>query len=398
MARLCETDGLSEDQKEILKAVRVFVEEQIIPVAQELEHADEYPTEIIEGLKELGVFGLMIPEEYGGLGESLLTYALCVEEIARGWMSVSGVINTHFIVAYMLMQHGTEEQKQKYLPRMAVGEVRGAFSMSEPGLGSDVSAVATKATRLEDGSYSITGQKMWLTNGASSTLVALLTKTDEGSDSVYKNMTTFLVEKEAGFGETAQGVTVPGKIDKMGYKGVETTELILEDHRISADQILGGEPGKGFFHMMDGVEVGRVNVAARACGLAWRGFELGIAYAQQRKTFGKKIADHQAVLFRIAEMATKVETAHTMMVRAARLKDTGRRMDVEAGMAKMVASEYANEVVEDSFRIHGGYGYSKEYEIERLMREVKFMLIGEGTSDIQKMIIGRSLLKEYQQR
>lgn len=398
MPRLCQTDGLSEDQTEILKAVRQFVDEQIIPVAQELEHADEYPTEIIEGLKELGVFGLTIPEEFGGLGESLLTYALVVEEIARGWMSVSGVINTHFIVAYMLIQHGTAEQKEKYLPRMATGEVRGAFSMSEPGLGSDVSAVSTKATKADDGSYSITGQKMWLTNGATSTLVAVLTKTDEGAESVYKNMTTFLVEKEAGFGETAQGVTVPGKIDKMGYKGVETTELILEGHQISADQVLGGEPGKGFFQMMDGVEVGRVNVAARACGLAWRGFELAIAYAQQRKTFGKAIAEHQAVLFRLAEMATKVEVAHTMMVKAARLKDTGQRMDVEAGMAKMVASEYANEVVEDSFRIHGGYGYSKEYEIERLMREVKFMLIGEGTSDIQKMIIGRSLLKDYQLR
>ena len=398
MPRLCQTDGLSEDQSEILKAVRQFVDEQIIPVAQELEHADEYPTEIIEGLKELGVFGLTIPEEFGGLGESLLTYALVVEEIARGWMSVSGVINTHFIVAYMLIQHGTDEQKQKYLPKMATGEVRGAFSMSEPGLGSDVSAVSTKATKQDDGSYSITGQKMWLTNGATSTLVAVLTKTDEGAESVYKNMTTFLVEKEAGFGQTAQGISVPGKIDKMGYKGVETTELILEGHQIAAEQILGGEPGKGFFQMMDGVEVGRVNVAARACGLAWRGFELAIAYAQQRKTFGKVIAEHQAVLFRLAEMATKVEVAHTMMVKAARLKDTGQRMDVEAGMAKMVASEYANEVVEDSFRIHGGYGYSKEYEIERLMREVKFMHIGEGTSDIQKMIIGRSLLKDYKLR
>lgn len=398
MPRLCQTDGLSEDQSEILKAVRQFVDEQIIPVAQELEHADEYPTEIIEGLKELGVFGLTIPEEFGGLGESLLTYALVVEEIARGWMSVSGVINTHFIVAYMLLQHGTPEQKEKYLPRMATGEVRGAFSMSEPGLGSDVSAVSTKATKADDGSYSITGQKMWLTNGATSTLVAVLTKTDEGNESVYKNMTTFLVEKEPGFGQTAQGITVPGKIDKMGYKGVETTELILEGHQIAAEQVLGGEPGKGFFQMMDGVEVGRVNVAARACGLAWRGFELAIAYAQQRKTFGKAIAEHQAVLFRLAEMATKVEVAHTMMVKAARSKDTGKRMDVEAGMAKMVASEYANEVVEDAFRIHGGYGYSKEYEIERLMREVKFMLIGEGTSDIQKMIIGRSLLKDYQLR
>ncbi|GAB7004187.1 acyl-CoA dehydrogenase family protein [Nocardioides sp. AN3] len=395
MGRLAQTEGLSDVQEEILKTIRAFVEEKIIPVAQELEHSDTYPTEIIEGLKELGVFGLTIPEEFGGLGESLLAYALVVEEIARGWMSVSGVINTHFIVAYLLMQHGTDEQKAKYLPRMATGEVRGAFSMSEPGLGSDVSAVSTKATRLEDGSYSITGQKMWLTNGATSTLVALLTKTDEGSDNVYRNMTTFLVEKEAGFGQTAQGVTVPGKIDKMGYKGVETTELILEDHRIGADQILGGTPGQGFFQMMDGVEVGRVNVAARACGLQIRAFELGVAYAQQRKTFGKPIAEHQAILFRIAEMATKVETSHTMMVRAARLKDTGQRMDVEAGMAKMVASEYANEVVEDSFRIHGGYGYSKEYEIERLYRETAFMLIGEGTSDIQKMIIGRSLLKDY---
>ncbi|MFI5625437.1 acyl-CoA dehydrogenase family protein [Nocardioides sp. NPDC051685] len=395
MGRLAETEGLTDIQEEILKTVRQFVDEKVIPVAQELEHADEYPTEIVEGLKELGIFGLMIPEEYGGLGESLLTYALCVEEIARGWMSVSGVINTHFIVAYMLMQHGTEEQKQKYLPKMATGEVRGAFSMSEPGLGSDVSAVSTKATKLEDGSYSITGQKMWLTNGGSSTLVAVLTKTDEGAESVYKNMTTFLVEKTPGFGETAQGVTVPGKIDKMGYKGIDTTEMIFEGHKISADQILGGVPGKGFFQMMDGVEVGRVNVAARACGLAIRGFELGIAYSQQRQTFGKKIAEHQAILFRLAEMGTKVEVSHNMMVRAARLKDTGKRMDVEAGMAKMVASEYANEVVEDSFRIHGGYGYSKEYEIERLMREVKFMLIGEGTSDIQKMIIGRSLLKDY---
>ncbi len=395
MGRLASTEGLTDVQTEIIKTIREFVDEQIIPVAQELEHADEYPTEIIEGLKELGVFGLTIPEEFGGLGESLLTYALVVEEIARGWMSVSGVINTHFIVAYLLMQHGTDEQKQKYLPRMAAGEVRGAFSMSEPALGSDVSAVSTKATKSDDGSYSITGQKMWLTNGGTSTLVALLCKTDEGAESVYKNMTTFLVEKEPGFGETAQGVTVPGKLEKMGYKGVETTELILEDHQISAEQILGGEPGKGFFQMMDGVEVGRVNVAARACGLQIRGFELGIAYAQQRKTFGKQIADHQAVLFRLADMATKVETSHAMMVRAARLKDSGKRMDVEAGMAKMVASEYANEVVEDSFRIHGGYGYSKEYEIERLMREVKFMLIGEGTSDIQKMIIGRSLLKDY---
>jgi len=394
MGRLCQTDGLTDDQTAILGAVRTFVDEKILPVATELEHADEYPTEIVEGLKELGMFGLMIPEEYDGLGESLLTYALCVEEIARGWMSVSGVINTHFILAYMLMKHGTDEQKQTYLPRMAAGEVRGAFSMSEPGLGSDVAAVKTKATQTDSG-YEITGQKMWLTNGGTSNLVAVLCKTDEGADSAYKNLTTFLVEKEPGFGEVTQGITVPGKIDKMGYKGIDTTEMVLESHQISADQVLGGKPGQGFYQMMDGVEVGRVNVAARACGIANRAFELGIAYAQQRETFGKPIAQHQAILFRLAEMATKVETAHAMMVRAARQKDAGERNDVEAGMAKMVASEYCNEVVQDSFRIHGGYGYSKEYEIERLYREAAFMLIGEGTSDIQKMIIGRSLLKEY---
>lgn len=394
MARLCETDGLTDDQTEILKAVRQFVNEKILPVATELEHADEYPTEIVEGLKELGLFGLMIPEEYGGLGESLLTYALAVEEIARGWMSVSGIINTHFIVAWMLLQHGTDEQKKHYLPKMAEGEVRGAFSMSEPGCGSDVSAIKTKAVKDGD-DYVIDGQKMWLTNGGSSNLVAVLVKTDEGADSVYKNMTTFLVEKEAGFGETAQGVTVPGKIDKMGYKGVDTTEMVFEGHRIGADKILGGEPGKGFYQMMDGVEVGRVNVAARGCGVANRAFELGVAYAQQRETFGKKIAEHQAVLFRLAEMATKVEAAHQMMVKAARTKDKGERNDLEAGMAKYLASEYCAQVVEDSFRIHGGYGFSKEYEIERLYREAPMLLIGEGTADIQRMIIGRRILEDY---
>ncbi|HEX2894278.1 MAG TPA: acyl-CoA dehydrogenase family protein, partial [Marmoricola sp.] len=379
MGRLRETEGLTDIQEEILKTIRQFVDEQIIPVATELEHKDEYPTEIVEGLKELGLFGLMIPEEYGGLGESLLTYALAVEEIARGWMSVSGIINTHFIVAYMLLQHGTEEQKQKYLPRMATGEVRGAFSMSEPGCGSDVSAIKTKAVKDGDG-YSITGQKMWLTNGGSANLVAVLVKTDEGADSVYRNMTTFLVEKESGFGETAQGVTIPGKIDKMGYKGVDTTEMVFEGHKISADQILGGEPGRGFYQMMDGVEVGRVNVAARGVGVATRAFELGVQYAQQRETFGKKIADHQAVLFRIAEMATKVEAAHQMVVLAAKKKDSGQRNDLEAGMAKYLASEYCSQVVEDSFRIHGGYGFSKEYEIERLYREAPMLLIGEGTA------------------
>jgi alkylation response protein AidB-like acyl-CoA dehydrogenase len=399
MGRLQTTDGLTDVQQEILKAVRVFVDEQILPVATELEHKDEYPERIVEGMKEMGIFGLMIPEEYGGLGESLLTYALVVEEIARGWMSVSGIVNTHFIVAYMLLQHGTDEQKQRYLPRMATGEVRGAFSMSEPHCGSDVSAIRTKGVRAEgpDGkaTWTVNGQKMWLTNGGSSNLVAVLAKTDTGADSVYRNMTTFLVEKEPGFGETAPGLLVPGKIDKMGYKGVDTTELVFDGYTTSDDQILGGAPGRGFYQMMDGVEVGRVNVAARGCGVAMRAFELGIAYAQQRESFGKKIAEHQAVLFRLAEMGTKVEAAHQMMVKAARLKDAGKRNDLEAGMAKYLASEYCSQVVEDSFRIHGGYGYSKEYEIERLYREAPMLLIGEGTADIQRMIIGRRLLEDY---
>ncbi|MCU1535807.1 MAG: acyl-CoA dehydrogenase protein [Humibacillus sp.] len=395
MSRLQQTDGLTDDQTELLALVRRFVEEQILPVATELEHRDEYPQAIVDAMKEMGIFGLMIPEEYGGLGESLLTYALCVEEIARGWMSVSGIINTHFIVAHLLLQHGTEEQKQRYLPRMATGEIRGAFSMSEPGCGSDVSAITTKAVRRDDGEWSVTGQKMWLTNGGSANLVAVLVKTDTGADSVYRNMTTFLVEKESGFGETAQGVTVPGKIDKMGYKGVDTTELILDGHRTTDAQILGGVPGRGFYQMMDGVEVGRVNVAARGCGVARRAFELGIAYAQQRETFGKKIVEHQAVLFRLADMAVKVEAGHEMMVKAARKKDAGERNDLEAGMAKYLASEYCSQVVEDSFRIHGGYGYSKEYEIERLYREAPMLLIGEGTADIQRMIIGRRLVEDY---
>ncbi|MEO6880631.1 MAG: acyl-CoA dehydrogenase family protein [Mycobacteriaceae bacterium] len=395
MARLAQTADLTDVQREILAAVRIFVDKEIIPRAQELEHTDTYPTDIVEAMKEMGLFGLMIPEEFGGLGESLLTYALVVEEIARGWMSVSGVINTHFIVAYMLIQHGTAEQQQRYLPRMATGEVRGAFSMSEPGLGSDVAAIRTRAKRQGDGSYTIDGAKMWLTNGGSSTLVAALVRTDEGAERAHDNLTAFLVEKPAGFGEVKPGLTIPGKIEKMGYKGVDTTEMVFDGYHAEADDILGGAPGKGFAQMMDGVEVGRVNVAARACGISIRAFELAVSYAQQRETFGKPIAAHQAIAFALAEMATKVEAAHLMMVNAARLKDSGKRNDVEAGMAKLLASEYCAEVTTQSFRIHGGYGYSKEYEIERLMREAPFLLIGEGTSEIQKTIISRGLLKEY---
>jgi len=396
MARLAQTPGLSDVQTAILETVREFVDKEIIPHAQHLEHADEYPSDIVAGMREMGLFGLTIDEEFGGLGESLLTYALVVEQLSRGWMSISGIVNTHFIVAYLISQHGSPEQKAKFLPRMATGEVRGAFSMSEPGTGSDVSAIRTKAVPDGD-SYVVNGQKMWLTNGGYSSVVATLVKTDTGADSVYGNMTTFLLEKEPGFGETAPGLTIPGKIEKMGYKGVETTEMVLDGHRVPAASVLGGADhvGRGFYQMMDGIEVGRVNVAARACGISLRAFELAVAYAQQRQTFGKPLHQHQAIAFKLAEMGTKIEAAHALMVNAARLKDAGQRNDVEAGMAKLLASEYCAEVVQESFRIHGGYGYSKEYEIERLMREAPFLLIGEGTSEIQKTIISRGLLKEY---
>ncbi|GAB3144204.1 acyl-CoA dehydrogenase family protein [Micromonospora sonneratiae] len=397
MARLAQTPGLTDVQRSILETVREFADREIIPNAQRLEHADEYPSDIVDGMCEMGLFGLTIDEEYGGLGESLLTYALVVEELSRGWMSVSGIVNTHFIVAYLISRHGSEEQKRSLLPRMATGEVRGAFSMSEPGCGSDVSAIRSKAVRTGD-DFVLDGQKMWLTNGAYSSVVATLVRTDVGADSVYGNMTTFLLEKKPGFGETAPGLTIPGKIDKMGYKGVETTEMILDGVTVPSSAVLGGVDaglGRGFYQMMDGIEVGRVNVAARACGISIRAFELAVAYAQQRQTFGAQLTRHQAIAFKLAEMGTKIEAAHALMVNAARLKDSGARNDVEAGMAKLLASEYCAEVVQEAFRIHGGYGYSKEYEIERLMREAPFLLIGEGTSEIQKTIISRGLLKEY---
>jgi alkylation response protein AidB-like acyl-CoA dehydrogenase len=396
MPRLASTPGLTDIQIAILATVREFVDKEIIPHAQQLERDDAYPEDIVDGMREMGLFGLTIPEEYGGLGESLLTYALVVEQLSRGWMSISGIVNTHFIVAYLVAQHGSAEQKESLLPRMATGEVRGAFSMSEPECGSDVSAITSKA--VPDGAdYVLNGQKMWLTNGAYSGVVATLVKTDRGADSVYGNMTTFLLEKAPGFGETRPGLTIPGRIEKMGYKGVETTEMVLSDHRVSGSAVLGGPEGagRGFYQMMDGIEVGRVNVAARACGISVRAFELAVAYAQQRRTFGQPLYKHQAIAFKIAEMGTKIEAAHALMVNAARLKDAGQRNDVEAGMAKLLASEYCAEVVQESFRIHGGYGYSKEYEIERLMREAPFLLIGEGTSEIQKTIISRGLLKEY---
>jgi alkylation response protein AidB-like acyl-CoA dehydrogenase len=383
-------DQLSEEQREIVELVRQFTDEQIIPVASEYERSDTFPDEIVEGLRELGIFGFTVPEEFGGLGLDLTTYALAVCELSRGWMSVSGIINTHFIVVNMLMRDGTDEQKQRFLPRMATGEIRGAFSMTEPECGSDVQAIRSSAVRDGD-DYIVNGQKMWVTNGLRSGVVATLVKTDTEITPAHRGMSCLLVEKTPGQSQQG-GLTIPPQLEKLGYKGVETTELVFSDHRVPATDLLGGAEGAGFAQMMSGVEVGRVNVAARGVGVAQRAFEIAIRYAQERHAFGKEIAKHQGIQFKLAEMATKIEAARLLMLSAARKKDAGERSDVEAGMAKLYASEICHEVVEDAFRIHGGYGYSKEYEIERLYRDAPMLLIGEGTSEIQKLIIARGLL------
>jgi len=386
-------EGLTEEQREVISLVRQFTDEQIIPVASDLERDDIFPDQIVAGLKELGLFGFTIPEQYGGLGLDLTTYALCVIELSRGWMSVSGIINTHFIVADMIMRDGTAEQKQRFLPRMATGEMRCSFSMTEPEAGSDVQAIRTRAVRDGD-DYIVNGQKMWVTNGLRSGLVALLVKTDPDAKPAHRGMSCLLVEKPPGAAQDG-GLTIPPQLGKLGYKGVETTELVFQDHRVPAANLLGEGEGHGFQQMMSGIEVGRVNVAARGVGVAQRAFELAIRYAQEREAFGKPIAKHQGIQFKLAEMATKIEASRLLMLSAARKKDAGERSDVEAGMAKLYASEICHEVVEDSFRIHGGYGYSKEYEIERLYRDAPLLLVGEGTSEIQKLIVARGMLARY---
>jgi alkylation response protein AidB-like acyl-CoA dehydrogenase len=387
--------GLAPEQEDILLAVREFVEGEIIPRAAAFEAADRFPDEIVAGLRELGIFGFTIPERYGGMGLDLTTYCLAIEEISRGWMSVSGIINTHFICSSMLQVSGTEEQRARLLPQMATGAVRGAFSMTEPHCGSDVQALRSVAVRDGD-DFRLSGQKMWVTNGLRSGIVATLVKTDPGADPPHAGMTCFLVEKEAGVAQQG-GLTIPPQLHKLGYRGVETTELVFDEHRVPASAILGGEAGigQGFQQMMSGVEVGRANVAARGVGVARRAYELAIRYAHERETFGKALHRHQAIQFKLAEMATKIEAARLLTVQAARAKDDGRRADVETGMAKYFASEMCKEVVEESFRIHGGYGYSTEYEIERLYRDAPMLLIGEGTSEIQKTIIARGLIARH---
>jgi alkylation response protein AidB-like acyl-CoA dehydrogenase len=384
---------LTDVQKEIVQTVRDFVDKEVIPVANDLEHADEYPAEIVEKMKEIGLFGIKIPEEYGGLGEPLTTYALVVIELARGWMSLSGILNTHFIAAWQLENFGTEEQKQRYLPRMATGEIRAALSMTEPHAGSDSQAIKCKAIRDGD-VYRVTGTKMWVTNGLRSGIVMLMCKTDPDADPPRRGIGMLIVEKEPGK-QKMPGLEVGPNIEKLGYKGVETTELIFDDFPVPVENLLGGQEGQGFYQVMAGIEVGRVNVSARAIGVAQRAFEEAIKYAQERETFGRPIAQHQAIQFKLADMATQLEAAKLLMMNAAQKKDAGERSDLEAGMAKLFAAEMCVYVTTEALRIHGGYGYSKEFVVERLYRDAPFLIIGEGTSEIQKMIIGRQLLERY---
>src|SRR3954468_4945468 len=340
----------TDEQRAITEMVRQFVDNEVLPIAEEHDHEDKFPEGVVEQMRELGLFGVTIPEEYGGMGLDLTTYAMIVEELSRGWISVSGIVNTHFIGSYLLMKFGTDEQKEYFLPKMATGQLRAAFSLSEPGLGSDVQAISTSAKK--DGeNWLINGQKMWVTNGLRSGVVFVLAKSDREADPPYKGMTCFICEKEPGAPENP-GLTVPPQIKKMGYKGVESTELVFDGYKCPSNRILGGEEAglnKGFGQMMDALEVGRVNVAARGVGIAQRALELALRYSQERKTFGKPIANHQAIQFKLADMATKVEAARLLTRKAARLKDAGERSDLEAGMAKLFASETGKEVVEDAF-------------------------------------------------
>ncbi|HJR44371.1 MAG TPA: acyl-CoA dehydrogenase family protein [Actinomycetota bacterium] len=385
---------LNDTQKSMIEMVREFVEKEVIPVADEMEHADEYPEAIVEQMKEMGLFGITVPEEFGGIGETLTTYALTVVELARGWMSLSGVLNTHFMGCYLINRFGTDEQKQNFLPRMATGEIRAALAMSEPEAGSDVQAIRTKA--IKDGDeYVVNGQKMWLTNGLRSGIVMTLVKTDPEAKPAHKGMSMLIVEKEPGNPQPAPGLDVGKNIEKLGYKGVETTEMNFSDYRIPTSSLLGTEEGQGFRQVLDGIELGRVNVAARAVGVSTRAFEEAIKYAQERKAFGKAISEHQAIQIHLAEMGTTLEAAKLMLYSAAEKKSAGERSDLEAGMAKLFASEACNEIVLKSLRVHGGYGYSKEFTVERLYRDAPFLLIGEGTSEIQKTVIARRLLERH---
>jgi len=374
-------------REEIVATVRRFVEREVMPVASELEHANEYPHQLVARMRELGLFGATIPQEYGGLGLDVTTYAMVVQELCKGWMSLSGVLNTHLMLAYMLRMHGTDDQKQRYLPAMASGEHHGALCLTEPHAGSDVQRIRTSAVRQGD-MYRINGSKMFITNARYGTVYAIAAKTDKDANPPYRGISMFV-------GEKGPGLTVSRDIDKLGYKGIETCEVNFEDYLVPAGNLIGGVEGKGFGHVMSGLEVGRINIAARAVGVAEAAFDQAIRYAQQRETFGKPIAEHQAIQLKLADMATKIEAARLLTYQAADKKDRGERCDVEAGMAKLFASETCLEVATEAMRILGGYGYTKEFPVERYFRDAPLMIIGEGTNEIQRLVIARQLLQRH---
>ncbi|MBO3678450.1 acyl-CoA dehydrogenase family protein [Streptomyces sp. NEAU-YJ-81] len=378
-------DIVSEDERFIVRTVRDFVDNDVKPVVQELEHTNTYPEALIEQMKRLGVFGLAIPEEYGGTPVSTPCYVLITEELARGWMSLAGAMGGHTVVATLLLRFGTEEQKRRYLPKMATGEIRATMALTEPGGGSDLQAMRTVARKDTD-DYVVDGSKTWITNSRRSRLIALLCKTDPDATPAHQGISILLVEH-------GPGLTVSRDLPKLGYKGVESCELSFDGYRAPADAVLGGVEGKGFAQMMKGLETGRLQVASRALGVGRAALEDALAYAQERESFGKPIWQHQSIGNYLADMATSLTAARQLTLYAAREADAGRRVDMEAGMAKLFASETAMEIALNAVRIHGGYGYSTEFDVERYFRDAPLMIVGEGTNEIQRNVIAAQLVK-----
>ena len=378
----------AEDQEAVIfGSIDRFLERDVAPHVQKLEHDDEYPAAMVERMRELGLFGATIPAAYGGLGLSAVLYARIVERISRVWMSLTGIFNSHLIMAAAVERFGTEAQKQQFLPRFASGEWRGGLALTEPDCGTDLQAIRTTARRDGD-HYVINGTKTWISNGIHGQCFALLVKTDPQAEPRHRGMSLFLAEK-------ADGFSVSRKLEKLGYKGIDSAELVFENYRVPADRLIGGEEGLGLKHALGALELGRINVAARGVGLAQAALDQALAYSQVRKTFGKPIWQHQAIQLKLADMATRVHAARLVTEDAARTYDRGIRCDMEAGMAKLFATEAAVEVALEAMRIHGAYGYSKEFNIERYYRDAPLLIIGEGTNEIQKLVIARNLLKRY---
>jgi len=376
---------LSNEEQAIVDLVHDFVDKEVKPVARDLEHANTYPEALIEQMKQMGFFGLVIPEPYGHVAVSTPCYAMVTEELARGWMSLAGAMGGHTVVSKLLLAHGTEEQKARYLPRMATGEVRATMALTEPGGGSDLQALRTTA-RKDGEHYVVNGSKTWITNARRSQLVALLVRTDPQASPPHRGMSILLSEKGPGF-------QVSRDLPKLGYKGVESCELSFDDYRTPRTSLLGGVEGKGFAQFMQGLEVGRIQVASRATGVARAALEDSVKYAQERHSFGKPIWQHQSVGNLLADMATKLSAAQQLVQHAARTYDSGARSDLEAGMAKLFASEAAAEITLSAIRVHGGYGYSTEFDVERYFRDAPLMIVGEGTNEIQRNVIAAQLVK-----